>query len=57
MTHADASWRTSLEQRIANSAREIGADVNRTRRQVVFQRALARFAEAGGWVLKGGFNL
>jgi len=57
MTHPESSWRASLEARIDNRAREIGVAPERIRRQVAFQRILARLADADGWVLKGGFCL
>lgn len=57
MTHPHRSWRASLEARIDNRAAEAGAPADRIRRQVVFQRVLARLAGDQGWVLKGGFCL
>lgn len=57
MTHPDRSWRASLEARIANRASELAVAPERIRRQVAFQRVLARLASKPGWVLKGGFCL
>jgi len=55
--HPQTSWRASLEARIDNRAGEIGVAPERIRRQVAFQRILARLADADCWVLKGGFCL
>lgn len=57
MTHPDRSWRASLEARIANRASELQVAPERIRRQVAFQRVLARLSGQPGWVLKGGFCL
>lgn len=46
----------SISARIINVAQEQGHDPNRVRRQLAFQRLIARFAGAG-WVLKGGYCL
>lgn len=55
--HDPDAARASLGARLANHAREIGYDVNRLRRHLVFQRILARLAPSDRWVLKGGFAL
>jgi hypothetical protein len=49
--------RRSLDDRFAHAARQTGSDVNRLRRRFVFQRAVARLAADGRWVLKGGYAL
>jgi len=53
------SFRQSLEQRLQKIAKDIGADLQRVRRKVAFERFLARlFAkEPYPWVLKGGYAL
>ncbi|MFK4495082.1 nucleotidyltransferase AbiEii toxin of type IV toxin-antitoxin system [Dermacoccus sp. SAI-028] len=55
MKHSDAS--RSLGHRIRNAARERCVDPARLRRQIAFQRLLARLALDEAWVLKGGFLL
>ncbi len=54
-----AAFRTGLEARLLKQSRDTGVDLGRLRRQVVFERLLARFArsEDAGWVLKGGMAL
>ena len=48
--HDPDAFRASLGARLANHAREIGYDVNRLRRHLVFQRVLARLAPSDRWV-------
>lgn len=55
--HPQSPWRASLEARIDNRAAQLGVASTRIRRQVAFQRLLARLARTQGWVLKGGFCL
>lgn len=54
-----AAFREALEQRLLNRAEATGTDINRLRRRAVFERILARLAEAPDerWILKGGFAL
>lgn len=56
---SDAAFRAALEQRLLNLARENNVNLERLRRQVVFERLLARLdtAEPGLWVLKGAMAL
>jgi hypothetical protein len=51
--------RTALEERLKRVAREEGVDLQRLRRQVAFDRFLARlFPSAGAeWILKGGYAM
>jgi hypothetical protein len=55
------AFRQALETRLMTQAQATGIDLGRLRRQVAFERILARLAEgpAGNppWVLKGGFAL
>jgi predicted nucleotidyltransferase component of viral defense system len=55
------AFRQALETRLMTQAKATGVDLGRLRRQVVFERLLARLAEgeagAPSWVLKGGFAL
>ena len=56
------AFRTALEARLNERARRDGVDLHRLRRQVAFDRLLARmFAPSqlvrDGWVLKGGYAL
>jgi predicted nucleotidyltransferase component of viral defense system len=54
------AMRTALEERINRTARETGRDVQRLRRQVAFDRLLARFFadnQYGSFVLKGGYAI
>lgn len=51
--------RTALEERLKRVSREDGIDLQRLRRQVAFDRFLARlFREPNSnWVLKGGYAM
>lgn len=49
--------RAAIESRLGNRARELGLDVGRLRRRLVFQRMLRRLEPGEDWVLKGGFLL
>ncbi|MHB8492632.1 MAG: nucleotidyl transferase AbiEii/AbiGii toxin family protein [Solirubrobacteraceae bacterium] len=53
------AFRVALEQRLLNHSREHGVDMDRLRKEVAFDRFLARLqvAAPGQWVLKGGFAL
>ena len=53
------SFRTSLEQRIRNAARESAMPHDRLRKEVAFHRLLARFValDDDRWALKGGVAL
>jgi hypothetical protein len=56
------AFRTALEARLNERARRDGVDLHRLRRQVTFDRLLARMFDASqpvrdGWVLKGGYAL
>jgi predicted nucleotidyltransferase component of viral defense system len=53
------AFRTSLEERLKTHARKQGLDLQRLRRQVAFDRLLARlFLEPeGSWILKGGYAM
>lgn len=57
-----AAFRTALEARLNEQARHDGVDLHRLRRQVAFDRLLARMFDRSqpvrdGWVLKGGYAL
>jgi len=54
-----ANFRQSLEQRLQKIAKDTGADLQRIRRKVAFERFLARLfsTEPYPWVLKGGYAL
>jgi len=54
-----AAFRQALEVRLRRHAEEQGEELMRVRRQVAFDRLLARiFADRGGpWALKGGYAL
>lgn len=54
-----AAFRTSLEERLGKLAQKEGVDPQRLRRQLSFDRFLARLikAEKNRWVLKGGYAL
>jgi hypothetical protein len=54
-----AAFRTALEERLKNLSRAEQVDINRLRRQVAFDRLLARlFRDEGApWALKGGYAL
>ena len=51
--------RTALEERLKRVSREEGIDLQRLRRQVAFDRFLARLFRApnNNWVLKGGYAM
>jgi hypothetical protein len=56
------AFRTALETRLQNRARTEGTDLQRLRRQVAFDRFLARIFSKGPkaaypWVLKGGYAM
>jgi hypothetical protein len=53
------SFRASLEERLKTNARSKGIDIQRLRRQVAFDRFLARllFGKASRWYLKGGYAM
>ena len=56
------AFRAALEARLNERARHDGVDLHRLRRQVAFDRLLARMFEPSraardGWVLKGGYAL
>jgi hypothetical protein len=56
------AFRTALEARLNERARRDGVDLHRLRRQVAFDRLLARMFDPSqpvrdGWVLKGGYAL
>jgi predicted nucleotidyltransferase component of viral defense system len=56
------AFRTALEARLNERARREGVDLGRLRRQVSFDRLLARMFDAShaihdGWILKGGYAL
>ena len=56
------AFRTALEARLNERARREGVDLHRLRRQVAFDRLLARMFDPSqpvrdGWVLKGGYAL
>jgi len=57
-----AAFRRALEDRLQDTAREEGVDLQRLRRQVAFDRLLARLFQAAQpaalpWVLKGGYAM
>src|SRR2546426_445941 len=59
MRYASAgAFRQAIEERIRSQTAE-GADPMRLRRQIVFERVLARLVrnQPGAWVLKGGVAL
>jgi hypothetical protein len=56
------AFRAALESRLQNRSREEGTDLQRLRRQVAFDRFLARIFSKGPkatypWVLKGGYAM
>src|SRR5437016_6474575 len=53
------SLRTALESRLQQTSRKGGIDLQRLRRQVAFDRLLARFfsRDDAPWVLKGGYAM
>lgn len=60
MRYASApAFRTALEQRLLTRSTESGIGLDRLRRRVLLERALARIvgAHPGQWVLKGGMAL
>ena len=57
-----AAFRRALEDRLQDIARKEGVDLQRLRRQVAFDRLLARLFQAGQapalpWALKGGYAM
>ena len=57
-----AGFRRALEDRLQDIARKEGIDLQRLRRQVAFDRLLARLFQAAQaralpWVLKGGYAM
>jgi hypothetical protein len=59
-TYATAgAFRRTLEERLKNMSMAEQIDINRLRRQVFFDRLLARLFrdDAAPWVLKGGYAL
>jgi len=54
-----ASLRAALEERLKRNSREQGVDLQRLRRQVAFDRFLARVFARGAenWALKGGYAM
>ena len=57
-----AAFRRALEDRLQDIARKEGVDLQRLRRQVAFDRLLARLFHAAEppalpWVLKGGYAM
>jgi hypothetical protein len=54
-----SAFRTALEERLKRIAHEEKVDVNRLRRQVAFDRLLARLflPDQPAWLLKGGYAL
>src|SRR5213594_4176558 len=57
-----SAFRTALEARLNERARREGIDLGRLRRQVAFDRLLARMFDSSqpirdGWILKGGYAL
>lgn len=56
----DHAFRTSLEQRLRDQARQTGRPLDRLRKEVAHHRLLARLlgsAPQGAWALKGGLAL
>src|SRR6266542_2788919 len=56
------AFRTALEARLNERAHRDGVDLHRLRRQVAFDRLLARMFDPSqpvrdGWILKGGYAL
>ena len=54
-----SALRTALEERLSQIARRESIDLQRLRRQVAFDRFLARLARTPGhpWILKGGYAM
>src|SRR5437870_5435379 len=50
-------FREQLLQRLRNRSRDEGIAVQRLQNRVAFERLLARVADDGGWILKGGLAL
>ncbi|MPZ88849.1 MAG: hypothetical protein GEU81_12395 [Nitriliruptorales bacterium] len=61
MGYADAfALRQALEERLRGEARQMGVPVDRLRKEVAFQRFLARLGQVTpreAWALKGGMGL
>lgn len=57
--NSGAALRTALEDRLKRASREEAVDLQRLRRQVAFDRFLARLFRHGqtDWVLKGGYAM
>jgi len=57
--NSGAAFRTALEERLKRIARDEGIDLQRLRRQVAFDRFLARLFQSGhpDWFLKGGYAM
>jgi hypothetical protein len=55
----EAAFRRALEDKIRSSSRERSISVVRLRKEIGFQRLLARFidCDSGAWALKGGVSL
>ena len=53
----DRGFRQQLLERLKNEARRHGANPKRLQQRVAFERLLARLAQSGEWMLKGGFAL
>jgi hypothetical protein len=53
------AFRQALEERLKTISREVGTDFQRLRRQVAFDRLLARLVSesTGDWILKGGYAM
>ena len=56
------SFRRALEDRLQDIAKKEGVDLQRLRREVAFDRLLARLFQGGEprtvpWVLKGGYAM
>jgi hypothetical protein len=57
--NSGAAFRTALEERLKRISRDEAIDLQRLRRQVAFDRFLARLFASGhpDWVLKGGYSM
>ena len=57
--NSGVALRTALEERLKRISREEAIDLQRLRRQVAFDRLLARIFEQAqtDWVLKGGYAM
>lgn len=54
------AFRMALEERLRNIAKNEGTDIQRLRKQVAFDRFLARLfsnSDSVSWVLKGGYAM